>query len=691
MSAFALQYDPSFRFTTITLNYNYAAAPHRDVNHHHGHARIIALGNYDGGELVIHQDSNSHEYSGYGYVLNEEDPRLVSSGSLKDGEECVVDIRNKWFDFDGRQLHSTRPFAGERYSLVYFSHVIWLHPSIPQLMSTIKDLGLPWPDTIHETDESSMKVVEEEESEVIGSDPRDRLLTLHLSECDDVNLSRYYYIVPQIHLNQQYIDFLPAEISSLITLGTGIDYLSELNAFYRRSDTITANGIADIFPVRLQQSHRSDFTSSDNIPCDDIVSLIAKRSVTFELWREVCWSPTPSTLMDRFPSDYQIPTHYHLDILSYGKKLSTREKRKLLALINFPLSEKRNPSRDSHSKTRNHSIHAEETFNATDTSRDHRDKGRHVEKKVCLLLDYRDVDNRSKFSDDQHPTTTNHLSLVVLCEKMEIFSNNREEEINRSDKDSDSQIVSQEAKGSTPLKPLLGRILCNLAKVGHGSIVYDPFCGYGSILHQAQAYGAYCIGSDVLIPFSGGIRPPTHSNESSDRFQGNIYHFLRFNRSHERIGHDLIDDSNALTSSSTCSHGDMDEDLMRSYRGLFVDCIVTDPPYGRRERHVDINNHDELAQKHATNDDRARERFEVIRPVLRLAESMLLAGGRLVFLFLNYPNSSTASWTRQDLQLDRYPCLRLVDICRETWIHHSTGHVLARDTVIIEKVSVSSM
>ena len=34
----------------------------------------------------------------------------------------MVNIRNTWFDFDGRSLHSTSPFTGERYSLVYFAH-----------------------------------------------------------------------------------------------------------------------------------------------------------------------------------------------------------------------------------------------------------------------------------------------------------------------------------------------------------------------------------------------------------------------------------------------------------------------------------------------------------------------------------------------------------------------------------------
>ena len=43
LSKFVLDFDPTFKFTTITLNYNYSSAPHRDVNHEDGKARIIAL------------------------------------------------------------------------------------------------------------------------------------------------------------------------------------------------------------------------------------------------------------------------------------------------------------------------------------------------------------------------------------------------------------------------------------------------------------------------------------------------------------------------------------------------------------------------------------------------------------------------------------------------------------------------
>ena len=95
-----------FAFTSITINYNYAAKPHRDSSHIGGYARIIALGDFTGGDLEV-------EHRG------------------------VLPVRNSWLDFDGRALHSTTPFKGERYSLVYFAHEVAL--TIPKTISTQGD------------------------------------------------------------------------------------------------------------------------------------------------------------------------------------------------------------------------------------------------------------------------------------------------------------------------------------------------------------------------------------------------------------------------------------------------------------------------------------------------------------------------------------------------------------------------
>jgi hypothetical protein len=83
--------DPGFQYDCIQVNKNYRCAKHRDTNNQ-GPSYIVGLGDYTGGELVLHRD---------GYSVN-------------------LDIHNKPRAFDGLQWHETAPFTGERYSVVCF-------------------------------------------------------------------------------------------------------------------------------------------------------------------------------------------------------------------------------------------------------------------------------------------------------------------------------------------------------------------------------------------------------------------------------------------------------------------------------------------------------------------------------------------------------------------------------------------
>ena len=90
---FGLRYCP-IPFTSITLNQDYAAAPHRDKGNT-GLSYLVSFGDFQGGELEIL-----------------EHPDL--SG--------VMNINCHPILFDGANLtHAVRPFTGHRYSLVYYT------------------------------------------------------------------------------------------------------------------------------------------------------------------------------------------------------------------------------------------------------------------------------------------------------------------------------------------------------------------------------------------------------------------------------------------------------------------------------------------------------------------------------------------------------------------------------------------
>lgn len=86
-------HDPRFKYTSVQVNKNMACRPHRDAGNE-GPSYIIGLGDYTGGRLVVWDDA---------------------------GKQQRIDIRNRFFRFDGRKLHAVEPFKGERYSLVFFT------------------------------------------------------------------------------------------------------------------------------------------------------------------------------------------------------------------------------------------------------------------------------------------------------------------------------------------------------------------------------------------------------------------------------------------------------------------------------------------------------------------------------------------------------------------------------------------
>jgi len=87
---------PDFKFTSIQFNKNYKIAKHIDKNNT-GKSYIIAVGDYEGGELLIYFDG-------------------------KDNPPTAIDIKNKFYTFDGNKYYrEVADFTGNRISLVYYN------------------------------------------------------------------------------------------------------------------------------------------------------------------------------------------------------------------------------------------------------------------------------------------------------------------------------------------------------------------------------------------------------------------------------------------------------------------------------------------------------------------------------------------------------------------------------------------
>ncbi len=111
---FLRQSKPDFVFTSIQVNINYATRPHVDRNNL-GLSCIVGLGSYTGGGLWVADDQGTVPLQ----LRSNLDTARYREGGTYFGK--VVNISDGWFCFDGSKLHQTKPFAGQRYTLVYFT------------------------------------------------------------------------------------------------------------------------------------------------------------------------------------------------------------------------------------------------------------------------------------------------------------------------------------------------------------------------------------------------------------------------------------------------------------------------------------------------------------------------------------------------------------------------------------------
>ena len=85
----------------------------------------------------------------------------------------------------------------------------------------------------------------------------------------------------------------------------------------------------------------------------------------------------------------------------------------------------------------------------------------------------------------------------------------------------------------------------------------------------------------------------------------------------------------------------------------------------------------DVARNHARNPI-------VLKPLFHLASKTLCINGKLVFGFFNYPGNEKCYWSVDDLP--KHDNLKVENICREEW-KYSSGHILARDIVVVKRVS----
>lgn len=123
------QYNVPFPFTSVNINFDYAGRLHRDKRNV-GPSLLRALGDFSGGKLLYYP----------------EDDRSLPLDALPAKGNVVLDAAKDFQLFDGNRAHAVEPFAGERFSLVFFTCGGY-HKVATSIKNRLVQIGVQWPTT----------------------------------------------------------------------------------------------------------------------------------------------------------------------------------------------------------------------------------------------------------------------------------------------------------------------------------------------------------------------------------------------------------------------------------------------------------------------------------------------------------------------------------------------------------------
>ncbi|XP_003366416.1 tRNA guanosine-2'-O-methyltransferase TRM11-like protein, partial [Trichinella spiralis] len=202
--------------------------------------------------------------------------------------------------------------------------------------------------------------------------------------------------------------------------------------------------------------------------------------------------------------------------------------------------------------------------------------------------------------------------------------------------------------GNTSMDPVLSFLMANIGEVQSGDLVLDPYVGSGSILLPAAHFGGYCVGVEIDYNVLHGKSKPSRCTASARHPDECIRANFKQYGLEAKYVDVLVADSSK--SSIWTSHARFD-------------CILTDPPYGIREKGAKVK------QKQLPDfwllKDRSTETVhypskakyclnDLVLDLLNFAATCLTEGGHLVYWLPVCKNQF------DEAQIPKHPCLKIV-------------------------------
>jgi len=230
--------------------------------------------------------------------------------------------------------------------------------------------------------------------------------------------------------------------------------------------------------------------------------------------------------------------------------------------------------------------------------------------------------------------------------------------------------------GNTTMDPQLSLLMANLGKVDAGRVVLDPFVGTGSLLVAAAEFGGHVLGGDIdYLTLHARTRPSRVGQKIRAKDESMLANFEQYGLTSQYLG---------------VIAGDFSQSPWRDQEWL--DCIITDPPYGIREGTTKLGSQKDytktaIPEQYLENhypEKVAYTLHQLLIDLLNFSARSLQVGGRLVY------------WLpviRQSYSPDKapaHPGLRLVADCEQVLSSHTSRRLLVMERVEGEGMAVVS-
>ncbi|GMT33368.1 hypothetical protein PFISCL1PPCAC_24665, partial [Pristionchus fissidentatus] len=222
--------------------------------------------------------------------------------------------------------------------------------------------------------------------------------------------------------------------------------------------------------------------------------------------------------------------------------------------------------------------------------------------------------------------------------------------------------------GNTTMDPELSFIQANISAVKSADVVIDPFCGTGGLLLPAAKFGALVMGSEINYQIAKAVGRSSRAGvDKRGADESTAANFEQYGLSHKLLCI-LMGDA---------SRHDMWKD------DEFVDVIVSDPPYGIREKGRKIGfkerkEHWTLpGSEHAQHfpEKQVYSLASVFCDLVDFAASRLRVGGRVSFWF---------PVIREEYSTDvlpAHPSMKLVENCEQTLTLKTSRRLLCYEKI----------